>query len=399
MLNRDMLKPDRDGIVIEPAIQINPMQMEIALSPISSPHALVLAPAPDYVESLDDVILESYEEGIPDFLELELGRLYRSIFSSLPQFRIHGGAEYATTYVARAGSCILSVLIYRIEGRRAVVSNQCFTLHSEEIIRFMRYIFKRYPSVDAVSFRAVDNQLHSLPYPAQTYRCNEDYVLRLPDSVDAYHAQLGKSTRSYVNRYMNKLKRQYPGYSFEALTGDAICQEDVVAIFELNRARMGERGTTYGFAEDYPAKTTRLLKQVGLLCVLRIDGRICAGTILYCVHGEYFLDVLSHDSEFNDIGLGTLCCYLSICECIRRDGKVYHFLWGRYDYKLRLGGIERPLSDVSIYRSRLSMALRPVPVIGQAVKGQLYRMKMWLQQRSESERLKPTQTMKHQDTR
>jgi hypothetical protein len=373
------------------------MQMEIALSPLPSNHAFVLAPNPDYVESQDNIILESYEDGIPDFLGGELGRLYRSIFSSLPQFRIHGGADQAITLVARTRTCILSVLIYRVEGRRVEVLNQCFVLQDEEITRFTRYIFERYPLVDSVSFRTVDNQMSSLPHPAQVYQCSEDFVLRLPDSVDAYHASLGKSTRQYVNRYLKKLKQLHPGFSFEALTGDDIREEDVHAIFDLNRARMGVRGTSYGFADDYPAKTTQLLKEVGLLCVLRIDGRVCAGTILYCVEGEYYLDVLSHDSMFNDIGLGTLCCYLSICECIRRNGRVYHFLWGRYDYKLRLGGIERPLSEVTLYRSRLPMVLRPVPVIKQAAKGQLYKMKMWLRQRSNTESAKPNHSVKPRD--
>src|SRR5690606_22906735 len=112
---------------------------------------------------------------------------------------------------------------------------------------------------------------------------------------------------------------------------------------------------------------------------------------------EYYLDVLSHDSEFSDIGLGTLCCYLSVCECIRRGGRVYHFLWGRYDYKLRLGGVERPLFDVTLYRSRLPMMLRPVPVIKQAAKGHLYQMKMWLQQRSEIKSLRSLSITKPED--
>lgn len=361
------------------------MQTEIVLKNLSATHALNLAPIPSHVDFLDDVIFESYEHGIPDFLESALGTLYRSIFSSLPQFRIRGGAENAFIYVARTESRILSVLIYRIEGRKAAVINECFTLHNEEAERFARYIFKRYPQVDAVSFHAVDNQLCDLPFPVQAYRCNEDFVLRLPQSVEAYHAQLGKSTRSYVNRYLNKLKREYPSFSFEVLTGDAITEGDVVAIFEMNRARMQERGTQYGFAEDYPARTVDLLRESGLLCLMRIDDRICAGTILYLVEGESYLDVLSHDSKYNDVGLGTLCCYLSICECIRREIKVYHFLWGRYDYKLRLGGIERILSDVTLYRSRIRMLLRPAPAFKEATKGHLHRVKAWLQRATETE--------------
>lgn len=362
------------------------MQMDIALSTDSSHTAFDLTPTPDHVEMLDDIVLETYEDGIPDFLKAELGRLYRSIFSSLPQFRIHGGADRAVTFVARSGPRILSVLIYRIEGRKAVVVNQCFTLSDEEVSRFVRYIFRRYPAVDAVGFNFVENRLHGLPYPMLAHRCSEDFVLKLPESIDAYRAMLGKSTRNYVNRYLNKLKRDYPEHSFEILSGDQICEEDVFAVFEMNRVRMAERGLVYGFAPDYPARTTRLLRQTGMLCLLRINGSICAGTILYCVDGEVYLDVLSHKSEYREVGLGTLCCYLSICECLRRNAKVFHFLWGRYDYKLRLGGIERHLCEVTIYRSSLGMLLRPLPVLKQAARGRLYAARIWYQQFSEDEK-------------
>jgi hypothetical protein len=349
--------------------------MENVLRPLPLHHDFIVVPIPNHTEVVDEVVHESYEDGMPAFLERELGRLYCSIFSSMPQFRIHGGAENASVYVARCGERVLSALLYRIEGARAVVSNQCFTLEDVEAQRFASYIFRRYPQLDAVSFCAVESRLQEQPYPMLLSRFGEDFVLKLPSTVEDYHAQLGKSTRNYVNRYLKKLYRTYPGFSFEACSGSEVREADVAAVFEMNRLRMTQRGMTYGFSEDYPARTTQLLGETGVLCLAKIDGVICAGTILYEVEGEYFLDVLSHKSEYNDVGLGTLCCYLSICECIRRSGKVYHFLWGHYDYKTRLGGVERTLSEVTLYRSRLSMLKRPVPVLRQAAKGHLLDVK------------------------
>jgi hypothetical protein len=312
---------------------------------------------------------------MPAFLEYEIGRLYRSIFSSLPQFRIHGGADNASVYVARCEERILSALVYRIEGPKAVVVNQCFTLEDAESTRFANYMFKRFPHLDAICFQAVESRLLSPSYPVLLSRFGEDFVLQLPATVEDYHAHLGKSTRSYVNRYLKKLYRTYPSFSFEVCSGDDVREADVEAVFEMNRQRMAERGMSYGFSADYPARTAQLLRETGMLCIAKIDGIVCAGTVLYQVEGEYFLDVLSHKSEYNDAGLGTLCCYLSICECIRRGGKAYHFLWGRYDYKTRLGGVERTLFEVTLYRSRLSMIKRPLPVLKQAAKGRLLDMK------------------------
>ena len=282
-------------------------------------------------------------------------------------------------YVARTSSQVLSALLYRIERSEVVVINECTTLEDKEVSRFTNFIFKRFPDIDVIRFHAVDAQIDSLAFPVQLYRCSEDFVLGLPATVEEYYSQLGKSTRSYINRYLNKIKRNFPSFTFEAFTGNDIREEDVSAVFEMNRARMAERGIVYGYSANYPSRALQLLRDTGLLCVVKIDGKICAGTILYCVEGEYFLESLSHRSEYNDVGLGTLCCYLSICECIRRRGKVYHFLWGRYDYKLRLGGVERPLSNVMVYRSRTRMLKHSSTALKLAAKGCVYQMKMWVQ--------------------
>ena len=364
-----------------------PRPMENTLRSLPSNHAFVLAPVPDHTETMDDVVLESYDEGVPDFLEYELGRLYRSVFCSLTQFRIHGGAENASVYVAHAGGHIRSILLYRIEGRKVVVINQCFTLEDAELARFAAYIFQRFSHVDAISFRVIDCQVRNSAYPVQAHRCSEDFVLALPRTVEEYHSSLGKSTRSYVNRYLNKLRRTHPSFTFEVHSGESICQQDVEAVFLMNRQRMAERGMSYGYDAGYPARTTQLLRETGLLCLAKIDGSICAGTILYEVEGEYYLDVLSHKSEYSDLGLGTLCCYLSIGECIRRGGKVYHFLWGRYDYKLRLGGVERPLSEATFYRSRLHMLMHPLPVLKHAAKGRLLQMKRTMYEMAERDQM------------
>jgi hypothetical protein len=359
--------------------------VENVLRPRFLPHDFALTSVPNHTEALGDIVHESYEGGMPAFLEHELGRLYRSIFSSLPQFRIRGGADNASVYVARSEERILSALIYRIEGSTAVVANQCFTLGDAEAARFANYMFKRFPQLDTICFKAVESRLHSPSYPMLLSRFSEDFVLELPATVEDYHAHLGKSTRSYVNRYLKKLSRNYPGFSFEVCCGEEVREADVAVVFEMNRQRMEERGMPYGFSADYPARTTQLLRETGLLCLAKVDGVICAGTVLYQVEGEYFLDVLSHKSEYNDVGMGTLCCYLSICECIRRGGKAYHFLWGRYDYKTRLGGVERTLSEVTLYRSRLSMIKRPVPVLRQTAKGRLRDMKKAIHERMQQE--------------
>jgi CelD/BcsL family acetyltransferase involved in cellulose biosynthesis len=116
----------------------------------------------------------------------------------------------------------------------------------------------------------------------------------------------------------------------------------------------------------------------GMVCTITLGGRLCAGTINYRVHDNYFLETLAHDPAFDDYRLGMLCCYLSICECIARGGKEYHFLWGQDDYKVRLHGVQRDLDDLVIYRSHLHMLLNGDAVLQQVAQAGVRRAQVWL---------------------
>ena len=370
------------------------------MKPLSLPDAYALAPSPSCREVASDCSVESYEGVIPAFVDGELKRLYRSIYSCLPQFHIHGGVDNAHVFVVRDDTRVLSTLLYRINGSEVEVMNECASLDPSELSRFADFIFRRHTQIGAIRFRSItasaidDNssKIHSttappfkLAYPYQRHQCNEDVVVNLPSSVDQYFSSLGKSTRSYLNRYLNKVKRLHPTFAFQTFEASEIREADVAAIFEMNRARMTKRGVDYGYSEDYPARTYQLARELGMVCTVSIEGKLCAGTVLYCVEGEYFLEVLSHRSEYNDVGLGKLCCYLAICECIRRGGSAFHFLWGRYDYKARLGGKPRPLFNLVVYRSWAHMAARLPAVMKRAGRGRWYQAKQWMKMAAEKD--------------
>jgi hypothetical protein len=82
--------------------------------------------------------------------------------------------------------------------------------------------------------------------------------------------------------------------------------------------------------------------------------------------------------------LGTLCSYLTICECIARVGSEYHFLWGQYEYKYRLLGVQRDLDCLVVYRSRAHVVLCSDLALTIAVRGYLRAAKVWLRDRASS---------------
>lgn len=322
-----------------------------------------------------------YENEVPPFADMALQRLYGNLFSSLAYSRVYGGIERASTYVVHDGDSIVDVWLYRHEGRQVRVLNEGILLDRNAVLRFANQIFASYSTVQAIYFHAVQIQRWQswqLPMPSQRYNCLEDMVLTLPGSAPAYLAGLGKSTRSYIHRYLNKLKRDFPSFCFQMVDAQRIDPQQLLQIIELNRSRMQGKGKV-SINDDQNAQCIiRLARAYGFVGIISIDGRICAGTINYRIGSNYFLDVLAHDSAYNDYRVGTLCCYLTISECLARGGREYHFLWGQDEYKSRLGGVQRDLDHLVLYRSRLQMLLSCGTVLNNLFHAWERKARLWM---------------------
>ena len=304
-----------------------------------------------------DISIQCYEQDVPPFVGAALERLYGNLFSSLAYYRAFGGADNASVYVVREGKAIVCTWLFRRYRNTVRVINEGIAVEQEDLMRFANYVFSGYPSVNIISFHAVRPHIDDLPMPWQRFNCLEDTVLTLPASAEVYRASLGRSTRSYIHRYLNKLKRDFPTFQFRALAADRIEEKDIRHIIDLNRLRMASKGKESANDDDTTQRIVQLAGECGLVGAIMLDGRICAGSINYCVGTNYFLETLAHDPAFDDYRLGTLCCFLTICECIARGGNEYHFLWGQDEYKTRLLGVQRDLDDLVIYRSHWHMLL------------------------------------------
>ncbi|WP_192804831.1 GNAT family N-acetyltransferase [Noviherbaspirillum aerium] len=326
------------------------------------------------------ITISDFENNFPDELERELENLYHNPFATLAHHRHYCDLRRGVhAYVARsAKGDMLAALLWRREGHVARVLNEQIGLAAQEVGRFAQHVFSTQEDIDVIELHAVHAERPRLPFPAQHFDCAEDIVLPLPESVEAYRASLGKSTRSYLCRYMNKLRRDYPDMRHEVIERENISEDQVRRIVALNHARMQGRHRA-SYIDD--AEVTRMLdmtRRYGLLTQVRIDGRVCAGAIQLQIGDHYFLQVIAHDCAFNDYGLGTLCCYLAICECIARGGEEYHFLWGRYPYKVRLLGRQRKLQHIALYRDRTRFALHGRLAAANAWRALRFRNHDWL---------------------
>jgi len=324
--------------------------------------------------------IQMYSGTVPHSVHEPLDRLYRHLHASQTYHAVYGNLSSETrTCVLKRGDELIAVILFRIEGERVRVINEQCTFPQEAIDAFSDYLFTHFPSVSLVSFPVIQQIPAALNHPFLHAKCTQDIVLTLPGTVEQYLASLGKSTRTYVKRYLNKLKRCFPSVSWTTCEGQDVNEAHVRAIIELNHARMAEKYKDSYIDEAETDRILRLVRQCGLVTVMTIDGRVCAGTINYRVADNYFLHVVAHAPDYDEYGLGTLCCYLTICECIARKGCEYHFLWGRYEYKYRLLGVQRDLSHLLIYRSRLQMLLKGKTTLRHLYGARMYELRNWME--------------------
>jgi hypothetical protein len=314
-----------------------------------------MKPAATYssIDIAGGVECTSYPQQIPPFAEREMERLHASRYSSMSHFQVYGHADGASTYVARRQGVPSALLLYRRDGAVARVLNEAIPLSADEARRFARHVLSGPDAPAAVLFRAVDmaapEQRDGL---LQRVECEQDIKLTLPSNARDYLNSLGDSTRSMLKNRLNKIKREQPSFSFTVYENEQIDLPLMRDIIALHRSRMeGKRGAV-AVDEAEEGRVLQMLRRCGVVGVIMIDGRCCAGSISYRTGDVVSGRFLAHDADYDVYRLGFLCAYLMCCYCIDNDAiREFHFGWGRDGYKYQLGGKNRALYDVAIYRN------------------------------------------------
>nr|WP_315222680.1 GNAT family N-acetyltransferase [uncultured Duganella sp.] len=289
---------------------------------------------------------------VPAWAGPALERLYGNLYATLTQFRLSRDLAQAHTYAAYQGGELKTLLVFGLRDGVVEVYNEVICLGAGEIDAFARYVFAGFAAARVVALRAVHVPRAGWAYPSQQYDYLEDTWIALPAGVEAYTASLSKNTRRNVRRYSQSLLDEQPGYTFDLAEGGAADPRRIDAIIALNHARMATKNKLSALDARETARLKQLAGACGLVGAITIDGRIRAGAISYHVGDNHFLVVLAHDPDYDRYSLGFLCCYLTICACIERGAKEFHFLWGRYDYKRSFLGQQRSLDQLLLYRSR-----------------------------------------------
>lgn len=345
----------------------------------SRPHAVPIVDheAVRLMES-EEVTISFYENEVPPFVEAELQRLYESIYTSLARFRIYGEIDNASTYVARKDGTVVAVFLFRRERGELKVLNKQARIDEAEVCRFANAAFSAFKSVTVISFWAIEMAAPEFRFPYQRSYCLSDIVVSLPDTAEVYLASLGKQMRRQIRSNMKKIRQSFPSFLYEIHEKEKVSEQHILDIIRLNSARMAVKDKVSYNSDEETERLIRLAKVCGFVAVATIDGRVCAGTICYCVGTTYFAHALSHDPQYDGYKLGTLCCYLTICESIARGGKEWRFGGSTHRYKFDFQGAWRGFDHLSVYRSRAHFLLNGGRVVKTALNTYALQAKLWL---------------------
>lgn len=322
--------------------------------------------------------VDCYLDEIPSFVKTELEQLYGNSFSSLPFFQAFRAIENVRTYVVRKNGNPAVILLFRHKGRRIDVLNEMIQLDEMEIRRFVNYVFTNFASVAIISFKAIQADIQRLPFPYQRHNSKENFVITLPDSPEEYTSRIGASTRRNIKRYMKKIVQDYPTFGYTFYRNEEIDEQKIREIIRLSELRISAKKRRFGISEEDVQQILGLARRCGLVNVITIDGRLCAGTITCCTEDNCLALVNAHSTEYDEYWLGTLCYYLTICESIVRGARKFHMGEGRYDYKSRLLGVRQDMDHVEIYRSYAGALFNADQVAQTFFKSRLRKTKVWL---------------------
>ncbi len=290
---------------------------------------------------------------LPGYVWPGLERRYHSIFCSEPLLRLHGALTWQIeAWTMRRDGRIAVLILFERTGRCARVLNEVFDLPAADLDAFAQAVFAQYPELTAIRLTAVALDGRPRRYPCIVAPHSDDYVLTLPASEEAWLATLSAQTREKIRYHWRRAQRLRPGLCFRTVPAAAIEQAQLRTVLGFNRARMQAKGRRFGMDETEQRRLCALMHERGQLSVIEVDGEVRAGLLCTLAGNDITMHVIAHDPAFDDLRLGFLCCALTIQDAIGQGLQRFHFLWGYYDYKVRLGGHPVTLDQVLLLRAR-----------------------------------------------
>lgn len=311
-------------------------------------------------EGYTDRSSEFISSPLPEWIWSDVERLYQSVFSSrvmLEKPELIGTILYA--WVEKNEQQITDILLFRNDGCTTRVANEVIALSSGVIERFSNAVFLNYPSIQFIRLHSIKLQSELKKIAAFKSEFSEDYVLTLPASKERWLASLSARTRERLRLHVRQATNERNGISLHISQRNEIDESDVRYLLKLNHDRMQKKGKSYGINADEEDKLCRQMKIVGYLFLLKKNEQICAGLLCSVVGNDIYMHVLAHDTKYDAMRLGWVCCYQAVEHLISKGFERIHFLWGHYDYKKKMGAKPVKLYRVLIFKNLIVSLMHP----------------------------------------
>jgi len=315
---------------------------------------------------------------LPGYLWPALHHRYQSIFCSEPHLRTYGSLHpNIQAWVARSKGCISAVILFETKRRVVRIINEMHEIDAEQLDKFSQALFHTSPEIDAICLHAIRIRGTCQRFPWLQTEVSEDYLLSLPSSTEAWLASLSSQTREKLRYHHRRSSRKQPDLRFRQIDAEDITDAQVQHILQLNRARMIHKGRSFNMDGRETDSLRAVIRECGQISVIEIGGEICAGLLCTRIEKSVFMHVIAHDPRHDDLRLGYLCCALTIQAAIESGAKNFHFLWGYYDYKVRLGGQRQILFRAVLFRSWWHALTHPVLLASQIAQRARNKLRQW----------------------
>jgi hypothetical protein len=311
----------------------------------------------------------------PSYLRKALDTLYGNTFCSPIRFLDETSDSAISAIVFQNEESIRQVFLIAKTGPKITVLNELFTLPAFDLEQFVRHVFERWDDVSCVIFGAICVDNLSLPYPYQRFNKTEDIAASLPPDVAAYQSMLSKNTWGALRRYQKKLEKDHPDMKFETYERDQATSPLIDQIITLSKARITKKRQVPTHSDASISELKRLVAEYGVTLVARIGDKLCGGVICTKIQDQVYMHVIAHDLIYDNLRLGKICCFLSICDAIKRGNATYHMLSGEFDYKYQFLGKRREYDRIAIYRSYNGLIENIFEYVNNEVRGRGRRVK------------------------
>lgn len=218
-------------------------------------------------------------------------------------------------------------------------------------------ICENFTAAKKVVFSGVLSEESDLKWNKLTIRkpTTTDYILNLEDynTFDEYLSKMGPKTRRhlryYRNRFQKKIKEENAAFSVSIMDkAENEMQEVAKQIYRLNELRCQQKGFKSGSRTEW----IDVARKSGAIIFYHYNHKVIAGTIMTIVDDQAFLHTIAHDPEYNEFNIGNMVLQDTIRYAFDHGIKLFHFLWGDCEYKIRFLAKPYKMYDVIICKNR-----------------------------------------------